>query len=379
MQNLRERPVVWISSLLLFLVLWLRLLMVPWTNHDIDIFLRWIDYIETHGYITALRDNFSNYPPAYLYLLSFVTFLLGGVSKMAVIKLIPLIFDLYAAFIIFKIARLKFPHDDRPFLLAAIFFGLPTVMINSSAWGQIDMLYGAFLLTCVYFLLVERPFWAMCAFAVGFSFKSQSIFLLPFLGILALKGRMRWQYFLVVPLLYILLAIPLALIGRPWPDILTIYINQVSQYHLLSVNAPNLYIFFNEANYETGVAVGMLIALLALAVWAFMSLRSKAAIDKPAISLLALTAVTLVPFVLPKMHERYFYPADILSFVAAIFLPELWFVPLLYQVISGLAYGRFLLNTTALPTMVAAIINTVTLGFLLWKQYQFSYRENKHE
>jgi Gpi18-like mannosyltransferase len=368
-----KRPLLWASLLVVLAVSYFRLRMVGWGNHDVDLFIKWIAYIEVHGPIQALRDNFANYPPAYLYFLSISTFLLGKTSKLVAIKAIPLLFDVYAAFIVYKIARLRFPAGDQPYLLAAIFWGLPTIMINGSGWGQVDMLYTAFLLTCVFFLLKDRPFWALVAFGVAFSFKSQSIFLLPCLGLLFLKGRIRWYHFLLVPLIYVLLAIPAALIGRPWADMLLIYVGQVSQFRLVSMNAPNLYIFFNDFDYETGVIVGMVLAVVVLCLWASLNLRSRVALNPQTISLLALTSVALVPFILPKMHDRYFFPADVLSFAVAVLNPELWFIPILYQLISGTAYTAFLLGAPMGVVMLAAIVNTVTLIYLLWKQYRLAY------
>ncbi|KXK11697.1 MAG: hypothetical protein UZ14_CFX002002665 [Chloroflexi bacterium OLB14] len=72
-------------------------------------------------------------------------------------------------------------------------------MFNSTGWGQIDSLYTSFLLLCVYFLLKEKPFYAMLMFGVAFSFKSQSVFLLPFLGIMFLKGKINWYHFFYNP------------------------------------------------------------------------------------------------------------------------------------------------------------------------------------
>jgi len=76
---------------------------------------------------------------------------------------------------------------------------------------------------------------------------------------------------------------------------------------------------------------------------------------------------------LPKMHERYFYPADVFSLVAAFFIPEIWFVPIAYQVISLLSYTPFLLGANSQKVIpIAALMNTLTIGFLLWKQWKIA-------
>jgi Gpi18-like mannosyltransferase len=42
----------------------------------------------------------------------------------------------------------------------------------------------------------------------------------------------------------------------------------------------------------------------------------------------------LVPFVLPSMHERYFYLADVLTLILAFYLPrQLWFVPIIVALV----------------------------------------------
>jgi Gpi18-like mannosyltransferase len=84
--------------------------------------------------------------------------------------------------------------------------------------------------------------------------------------------------------------------------------------------------------------------------------------------LMALTALVLVPFVLPKMHERYYYPVDVFSYAVIIFAPEMWFVPLLYQFISSLSYSVFLLGAPITFVMLAALINIGVTIYILRKQ-----------
>jgi Gpi18-like mannosyltransferase len=220
----------------------------------------------------------------------------------------------------------------------------------------------------------EKPFWALAAFGMAFSFKAQSIFLLPFLGILFLKGRIRWYHFLLIPTVYIILGIPTAMIGRSWLSILSIYIGQVGQYRILSKDAANLYIFIPNSFYDIGLWVGMGIFLLAMAIWGWTNWRAKIAFSHRQIMLMALASLALVPFVLPKMLDRYFYPVDVFSYAVVIFAPEMWFVPLLYQLISSLSCSIFLLDAPKIFVMVAALINTGATIYILRKQF-LSLRE----
>jgi hypothetical protein len=50
------------------------------------------------------------------------------------------------------------------------------------------------------------------------------------------------------------------------------------------------------------------------------------------------------------MHERYFYLAEVLTVIAVFHLPRrLWYVPILVQVASSLAYAKFLFPATTIP------------------------------
>ena len=364
----KKRPLLILSILLFGLSLVIRFQIYDYLNGDMVVLEAWYDHLYLNGWAGLSDGSFSNYPPAYLYLLWLSTLLSNWVGRIAALKLIPTLFDLLSTFIIFRMARMRF-EDDTPYFAAAGFFILPTILYNSTGWGQIDSLYTSFLLVCVYLLLKEKPFWALAAYGMAFSFKSQSIFLLPFLGILFLKGRIRWYHFLLIPAVYVTLGVPAALIGRSWTSILTIYFGQVGQFRAFSMNAPNLYIFIPNSFYDIGLWIGLGIFLIALATWGWVNWRAKIALTHRQMMLMAFATLALVPFVLPKMHDRYFYSADVFSYAAVIFAPEMWFVPLLYQLISGLAYSGFLMGTPIQAIMLAALINTCAVTYVLRKQF----------
>jgi hypothetical protein len=80
----------------------------------------------------------------------------------------------------------------------------------------------------------------------------------------------------------------------------------------------------------------------------------------------------LVPFLLPGMHERYFFVADVLSVALVFFRPRLWYVPLLVESASLLSYLPFLFHRQgafvpmAVPSalMLAALIS---IGYQVMK------------
>lgn len=368
MSVIKRRPLLYLSIALFIFAIFVRYHIYSLSNEDVVILKEWYRHFYRNGKASLANGNFSNYTPLYLYLLWITRLFSNWFDSLVAIKIIPTAFDFLSAYAIFLIARVKF-KDDKPYLFSALFFTLPTIMFNSTGWGQIESLYTSFLLLCVYFLLREKPMYAMIMFGVAFSLKSQSIFFLPFLGILFLKGKIRWFHFLFIPAVYVILALPTAWIGRSWASIFSIYFGQVGQFRSLSMSAPNLYIFVSDSFYEIGVWVGMGIFIVAMAIWGWVNWRVKVACTHRQIMLMALASLSLVPFVLPKMHDRYFYPADVFSFATIIFVPEMWFVPILYQLISGLSYSIFILDASTRYVMAAALINTGVVIYILYKQF----------
>ena len=371
-----QYPLLVVIICLISFSLALRLSLFNARNLDILIFEKWYDYVYINGWSALASESFSNYPPAYLYLLWLSTLIGDFIGRIPALKLFPTLFDVFSMYIIFRMARLYYPQGYLPYLFSAIFFSLPTVILNSSGWGQVDSYYTAFLLLSVYLLLDNKPIWAVIAFGIAFSFKSQAVFLLPFLGIMVVKGKIHWYYLLFIPIVYSILALPIILTGRSWVSIVTIYVEQVSQFHKLALNAPNLYIFIPDQYYAPGLRMSLAIFTIVMGVWGWMNWKAKNIITNSSLLFAALTSLVLVVFTLPLMHERYFYPVDVFSFAIVIFNPELWLLPILFQISSGLSYTVFLLGKPIELVMVGAIINTFLVVYIIKKQISILYEAN---
>ena len=94
-------------------------------------------------------------------------------------------------------------------------------------------------------------------------------------------------------------------------------------------------------------------------------------LDAERIVTAAVVFVLLVPFVLPGMHERYFYLADVLTVVLAFYRPRLWYVPLLVQAASLLSYLPFLFwEMPHRPFVDLRLLTTLMLAALLVTGYR---------
>jgi Gpi18-like mannosyltransferase len=328
------------------------------------------------GGFQVLREPFANYTPPYLYLLWIATLTRGILPEVVSIKLISIVFDLLNAWLVYRIVRIKTRQGPLPALAAAGFLLLPTVWINSAWWGQADALYTCFLLACVYFLMQGRPFEAMIALGFSFSIKAQAVFLGPLILLLILRRKIPWYYLALVPAVYLVMMLPAALAGASLFDLLTVYLGQAGDFQVLSKNAPNLYVFAPDSLYFPVLVLGLVLALEFLLLWALIYRRRIKEFTPVVILLCALASVALAPFVLPKMHERYFYPAEVLSYILIFFLPALWYIPAGYQLVSGLAYSVFLLGIAPPQSVIiirlAAVLNTLVLACLLVQQYRLT-------
>ncbi|MFD9895186.1 hypothetical protein ACFWY9_38090 [Amycolatopsis sp. NPDC059027] len=308
-------------------------------SFDYKVFFKnWYEFISTHGGFGALKYRFSDYNVPYLYLITILTY--PPIPALAGIKIISVFFDLVLAYFTYRIVALRHPGHWSPPLAALIVLFLPTVAANSGMWGQADAIYAAFALGGVYFALRKRPWLSAVFFGLSLAFKLQAVFLFPLLLVLLLKKWLPWRVLPVVPGVVLLLDIPALLAGAPIGQLLSVYAQQTSSYPELSLRAPSIYQFFPAGADAAvirpiGVAVtGLVVLGLCLGV-----LLSRVRLTTTKIVLMGATSALLVPFLLPSMHERYFYLAEVLTVIAAFHLPRrLWYVPVLVQVASVFAY-----------------------------------------
>jgi Gpi18-like mannosyltransferase len=324
----------------------------------------WYDFIVEHGGFAALKHKFSNYAPPYWYILTLASYLFSGLPRVVAVKLIPVSFDFVCAAFVYRLARLQYPHGLAP--LGAFFAVLfaPTVVLNGSFWGQVDVVYTTGVVACVYFLAARREGAAFIAFGLAFAFKLQALFLAPLLVILLLKRHVSWKSFLLIPAMYGVCLLPAWLAGHPLDDLLTIYLQQADFYRNLTKNAPNLYQWFPDKLYDTLYPAGIVWAAGVVGLFILGAYRSRAPLTPGRVVQLATVSVVLLPFVLPKMHERYFFSADVLSIVFAFYFPQYFYVPALVGLMSFLSYTPFLFQTEIVPLPWLAFLPLLTLVIL---------------
>jgi Gpi18-like mannosyltransferase len=461
---------------LFLLAMAVRVALFPFITGDYTAFLSpWYDFIRSHGGFAALRYDFANYNPPYLYLLALATYL--PLSKIVAIKLISVLFDLLLAYFAYLLLRLKYRHRKSrhsalPWIGAIVILFAPTIAINSAAWGQCDAIYTAFCLGSLYFLLSKRPLWAAIFFGIAISFKLQAIFFAPILLLFVLKGEMPWYDLLAIPLVALLLLLPAYFAGRDAMSLLTVYVEQVDtggiggggvktpndemnpprnqtprpnpfspnssspnpaklsaplirqragaatlatprpdvpqgefrgsiapvprsnslranagpthvpranaprgglanilhggdRFNSLTYNAPSIYQWLGDTPLANNTWLGVTLAALALALAGMLLFKSGCALSEEVVMNCCLLCLVVIPFLLPKMHERYFYMADAFTILYAFYYPRAFYIPILMQVISLLSYAPFLLGFPIVDLRYVAVL-VLALAIIAW-------------
>lgn len=381
-----------------------RWYLLPASNYDLtDHFLPWLDRIRSVGFWDAIATPFSRwgYTPFYSYALGLADALFpAGTDGKIVIKSISILFDYLAAGLMFLLARLRWPQGPAPLLAFAVVLFAPTVLLNSAWWGQSDVVYTGFLLACVIALIVQRPALAMLAFGAACAIKLQAAWLGPFILLLALRGEIRWWSFALVPVTYLVFAVPALVAGRELREVLAIYLTQAGTQTAFSHQAPNLLILLDYLAKEQLVWLGKVLILMAAGASLYFATRGRQAGPRPlgaeTLLLAALVSVLLVPSLLPHMHNRYFFPADLLSIALAVWIPRYWPVPVLLQFSSYAAsiswvHGTWLLAQPVPPglnwifsnnlqpvTGLQLLAGLINAALLVWLWHDLERRLHRH-
>lgn len=360
------RNIVVCTSLLIAAFM-LRLYWFEYKTLDyIDFLHPWINYFRENGGFYALRNSIGNYNVPYLYFLALFSYF-DESDWLYLIKLLSVFFEVVLAYASMKLVGIFCDSENRRLIA---FFGalyLPTVMLNGSVWGQCDVILGAFSVLALYLALDNRPISSMICFAAAFAVKLQAVFLLPIIAVLWYRGKFKLWHSLIFPASYVVIVMPAVLMGRPFWDTITLYLNQTGSIgNGLNYNSSSVFAFFpNESNIEFWSTAGVVFAfafMAAVLLWLYLERRN---LNDNIIFAAALLLSIGIPFLLPHMHDRYFFIADVLALAFGIVFPKLCFIPVFVQFASLLGYHAYLKMRYLLPMRNGAIALIIVMSVLI--------------
>ena len=345
------------------LVLVLRALVFGYETLDYQNFLtRWVDFFRQRGGWRALSEPVGNYNIPYLYFMALFSY--SSVKDLYLIKLLSTVFDVLLAY---SAMRLVSRWQKSVWLRLGCFFTVllwPTVFLNSAVWAQCDSIYVALALLGIDLALDDRPVLAMTCMALSFGFKLQAVFILPVCAVLWMQGKFKWYHFLVFPAVYVLLVLPAVIIGRPFMDTVLLYFGQTGSIGTgLNYNSPSVFALIRgvadtDAASKAGI-VGAFAYMLAVLGVCFIGHRR---LNDQAVFAAAVLLAVGIPFLLPHMHDRYFYAADILTLALAFAFPVYSPAALLTEFASLLGYHAYLKMRYLLPMRYGAAALLVVLA-----------------
>jgi len=317
----------------------------------------WLHHLVTYGRLAGFAHPFANYTPPYLYLLSAASLFYPAVPALVLVKLIGVAANLALAAAMVRLARAL--GVAAPARFGAMVLVLPSAVINAALLGQCDALWAAPLvmaLACA----VERRHLSMllwCGIAMGF--KLQAGLVAPFFLALVLARRVPvWQWF-AAPAALVALMLPALALGWPLDDLIAIYPRQSAWFPDLARNAPNIWSIVQQLHLVDATALvpfAYLAAALAAAAYVVRMVRMP--LDGPQLVLAALLATLLMAGLLPKMHDRYFFLADVLAlaYAASAHSRRGWRIFALVEIGSTLALFAYLSGIEGFAALGGALM-----------------------
>ncbi len=364
---------LFISILLLFLSFDIRYHFLDIASADYTIFLhRWVEHYQNTGGFRGLGVLYENcnYNLPYLYFMALFSYI--PQNDLHLIKLLSIFFDLLLAWASMRIVGIF--RDGVRVRLSAFFavFLLPTVMINSAYWGQCDSIYVSLAFLGLYHTLRNHPSRAVIFMALSFSFKLQAVFLLPVLAVAWMADRLKFRHLLLFPLTYLAAIFPGVLMGRPFGEAVFFYLTmQDTSGSSLSRNATNLASFFRIPQDRLSIAVFIFIVLAAVFMLILLAvcLAKRHRITDRTILLVSFLFILGIPFFLPRMNDRYFYGAEILSIIIAfVFASYTISFPFVLELSALNVYAHFLWQAYLFPLLygTAAMIPVLASAAVLF-------------
>lgn len=325
--------------------------------------LGWYDYLALSPGIEALRARISTYSPPYLYILAASVHLRETLwpelSRVMAVKLPSLLMDVGAAVAV-GVAVRQLRSAPVAMLAGLLTLFLPTVWLNSGVWGQCDVFYATAVLVALIFGARKQYTRALFCFGIAAAFKAQALFAGPFVLYLLLKREIGVKALAAAVLGFVLSMLPAWWVGAPARSTFLIYASQADEFMSLSLLAPNLYGLISDTYLDYGTTVGLAVTAVLCVLMAVFASALSPRVTPVTLIAVAAFAATLAPFTLPRMHERYFYLAELLLLVLAFYRPKLFWAPLLVQLASTNAYLEYFDLTT--PGVLPAHLASSTTG-----------------
>lgn len=365
-----------------FLIRWK---LMPIESADYWGFLEeWMNKIREGGGFKSLGTQISNYTSPYMYLMCILSYITE--NDLYGLKMISIVFDYLASVAVFLIIYHLTENRRKAILAMAVLLLCPTVILDSAYWCQCDIIYTTFILYAIYYLLKGSSNKCLIFVGIAFSFKLQTLFIVPFLIFMWLKNKtIKLRHFLWIPVIYVISSLPAWLMGRSFKELMLIYFDQSGTYPWGTLEYPNIYALLGEAMPDMRHAAevsgaGTFMTIMILGGLAYYIYTKNMKITEEMMITLALFSVAIVVYSLPHMHDRYGFLIDLLAIIYGVLNVRKLPVTGGFVLVSVLTFMPYLIAVHIVPIQYVAIFQLVLImyvGFDLYKQVQANAYEEE--
>ena len=362
---------VFVIALAFILGAYLRFTMRYFLSGDtLEYYLPWYDEIKSLGGFKAIGTQIGDYSVLYQFMLAGLTYL--PLIPLYSLKAFSILFDLIMAVTIAVIIKRNTEYGIKGAAAAFAFVWIsPVFAMNSAMWTQCDSIYTYFVILALLYLYRDKPLGAMIFLGLAFSFKLQTIFILPFfLFIYFYKKKFSVLYFLIVPAVVFVSTLPGIIAGRGLLDGFEIFFVQKAEYYLMEMNYPGFWMF---TSYETFVEkfeyfdylypLALIFTVTVLAAWMIYTIKNKVELNVRNFLGLAIVLTYSTVFFLPVMHERYGYIYEVLAIIYIFYNKRSRIPCIALQIISMVTYAFYLLFVPRNLTLLALVNLIVYVGY----------------
>lgn len=345
----------------------------------------WMQDIQEVGF-TCFYTVQSDYSPLFLFIIAIYTLLPTGelvtVSGMTFyknwmyyVKSTYFVTEIIIAVGIYLLIKQITNSKKSAWLGYVIFLCLPVQLFNSAIWGNSDTMYFACFVYALLFVVKQKSGWAFFVIGVGLGLKLQSIFIFPLLVYLVLSGKIKFYKIYALLLGLFATFIPAYIFGASIFQPFAFWERQLNGYNNLTLGCANIWHLINikQGALDIFNQGSTWFGLLLIGLFTAIVFSRKVQLASDNLLLVSVFLIAIVPMFLPHMHERYFYALDVLIVVYCLIFKRHYFLVVLMQLSSGIAYhnylaGRhFILSLGEDSVHIASWINIFVLAFLFYQ------------
>ncbi|NMD37896.1 MAG: phospholipid carrier-dependent glycosyltransferase [Christensenellaceae bacterium] len=277
---------------------------VPGYAVDIGCFSGWSNSMYSLGHANFYNDvSFCDYPPAYMNVLWLNGLIMNKFSlsrelSLLLIKFVPILTDILAAIVLYKLACKRF-NNYIPTLVALLYAFNPMLLVTGAAWGQIDSVTTLLLLIVVMSVLSNKWQYAVPFFILSILTKPQGLVFAPvaIISVItehrrlskneSLKGEIPKFYkklglgFLYSIILAAIIVVPFSINQKDPLWLISKYTNTVGSYQHATVNTANIF-YLLAANWvdqnnpiNTYFVLGLIVAIFSVLMFIIINNLSK--------------------------------------------------------------------------------------------------------